>query len=787
MKLHAAIKEDLDHRAAEARHAPDMLTQERAEAAFREFRDRFGPEVLQRLDGESLLFTMHGRGGEQESLVYWLEFKNDDVFPGRRFGSIAGGSAFKFGVYQRDSDGAWVTGTNVTPRVVTTQAAVEIARQQRNQFLAGVDVLARYRGAASSDDVYRKIQEQLGQSSPDLAKTAWGHKYLFLMFPEILDDYHEPILQRYQLVRLLQVPPDGSGLADTGSLGRFCCAGRFVDAAEELGLATFQLGYVLNQRNGRTRGYWRFGTTSDEQNGSRDYWPEMHSEGRVAVGYPMVGDIRPLLDGYSGQDLKRVLREEVARCKYPQASSQSEKAACTYDANVFYRLARAVQPGDVVLACRGATVHGIGRVTGDYRHVPGTDFAHARPVEWLDAREWRLPGAMNFRGQIITDLAKYPDILVEAERRLCVAAIDPAPKVLSLDLPPPPPIVAHVDAILRRKGQVVLYGPPGTGKTHWATVACRDLASRKLFKKPFSELGDRERERVGPSHDDEAVVQLASFHPGYGYENFLEGYRPFTSNGQLSFELNDGLFKRLCKTATAHPNLDYFLIIDEINRAEVPRVFGELLTSLELDKRAAPVHLPLSGEKLRVPDNLYVVGTMNTADRSISMLDAALRRRFGFIELMPDYDALQHAVIDGLSLSAWLEELNRRLLEVLPRDARSLQVGHAYLLERGRPVETLPALAAIIRDDILPLLVEYCYEDFAALERILGDGLIDIAKQRVRDELFAPNRSLELLEVLQTMFPGLGLTPSAAAAEAETRAADVVAEGTTDDVEPVGP
>jgi 5-methylcytosine-specific restriction enzyme B len=615
-----------------------------------------------------------------------------------------------------------------------------------------------------------------------------------LLYAQFLDDYHEPVLQRYHLIRLLQIPPDGNGLAGTGPLGRFCCAGRFVGAAKEINLATFELSYLLNQRNGRTRGYWRIGTTSSEQNGGHDYWPEMLSEGRMAVGYPMIGDVSSLLNISKSSELKQALREELVRQKYPHDASAppTQRAACTFDANVLYRLTRAVQLGDIVLACRGSTVLGVGKVTGDYRHVPGTEFAHARPVQWLDKQEWRLPGAKVFRGQILTDLARYPDILVEAERRLI--GLEGRPTGVPLPLPDTPehpllpllpPLTARLDAILRRKGQAILYGPPGTGKTYWAIFASRELAARKRFGKPFADLSDSEKSAIGPSEDDESVVRLASFHPGYGYEDFLEGYRPVTNDGQLSFELSDGLFKRLCKAAAAHPDQDYFLIIDEINRAEVPRVFGELLTSLELDKRAAPIHLPLSGERFRIPDNVYVVGTMNTADRSISMLDAALRRRFGFIELMPDYDALQYAMVGGLPLSAWLEELNRRLLEVLPRDARSLQVGHAYLLDRGRPVDTLPRLAAVLRDDILPLLIEYCYEDFGALERVLGDGLVDTAKQRVRDELFGPNREAELVEVLETMFPELGLRASAAAAEIEAAAAEATTDETGEDaVEP---
>ena len=332
---------------------------------------------------------------------------------------------------------------------------------------------------------------------------------------------------------------------------------------------------------------------------------------------------------------------------------------------------------------------------------------------------------------------------------------------------------ARIEAVLRRKGQVILYGPPGTGKTHWALMAAQELASRKAFGRSLAQLNVAERSIIGPGSADDTLVRLCSFHPGYSYEDFIEGYRPLAQDGRLIFELRDGIFKRLCTTAEGRRERNFYLVIDEFNRADVPRVFGELLTSVEVDKRMVAIHLPLSGTALRVPTNLFIIGTMNTADRSISLLDAALRRRFGFIELMPDYGTLGAAMVGRLSLAAWLQALNLRLIKVLRRDARNLQIGHAYLLDGGRPLDSMARLAAALRDDLIPLLEEYCYENFEALAEILTGGLVDASQQRVRDELFAPERETELLEVLETMFTQLGVVTSAAAAEAVVGEAEV--------------
>ena len=217
------------------------------------------------------------------------------------------------------------------------------------------------------------------------------------------------------------------------------------------------------------------------------------------------------------------------------------------------------------------------------------------------------------------------------------------------------------------------------------------------------------------------------------------------------FRLRDGVFKALCGEAAAHPREGAsILIIDEINRGDVPRIFGELLTVLEKDKRGREVHLPLSGRPFAVPPNVAVIGTMNTADRSIALLDTALRRRFGFIELMPEPELLGGVMVDGVPLAAWLEALNSKIVEKRGADGRNLQVGHAYLLEKGSPVATLAGLARIMRDDIVPLLQEYCYDQDRTLEQILGRNCSESTRDRASEhDLFDSGRDEELLAALR--------------------------------------
>ena len=214
-----------------------------------------------------------------------------------------------------------------------------------------------------------------------------------------------------------------------------------------------------------------------------------------------------------------------------------------------------------------------------------------------------------------------------------------------------------------------------------------------------------------------------TFHPSYTYEDFIEGFRPDNrGSGGLSLELEDGVFKRVCRAAQANPNRSYLLLIDEINRGNVAKIMGELLTLLERDKRGLTLTLPQSKETFSVPCNVFLLGTMNTADRSIKLLDAALRRRFAFLECMPDSELLHGATVGDLALDDFLDGLNQRIARF---EGREKQVGHSYLLVDGQPVDEVEEFAARFREEILPLLQEYCYDDYAMLAKFIGSELVD--------------------------------------------------------------
>lgn len=215
---------------------------------------------------------------------------------------------------------------------------------------------------------------------------------------------------------------------------------------------------------------------------------------------------------------------------------------------------------------------------------------------------------------------------------------------------------------------------------------------------------------------------FVTFHPSYAYEDFVEGFRPAIGPaGNASLELDDGVFKQLCLAARANPETPYVLIIDEINRANLSKVFGELFTLLEKDKRGLSLTLPQSKESFEIPRNVFLVGTMNTADRSIAPVDIALRRRFAFLEVNPDSEVLDQTV-GALSLALFLDGFNQVIAEVVGQEK---QVGHSFFLDGDKPIASPEDFHDIFVQEILPLLQEYCFGEMESLLSILGSDLVD--------------------------------------------------------------
>ncbi len=284
---------------------------------------------------------------------------------------------------------------------------------------------------------------------------------------------------------------------------------------------------------------------------------------------------------------------------------------------------------------------------------------------------------------------------------------------------------------------LILYGPPGTGKTWKTAQLAVEICEGRA---PGDGVDDRPRIMEAYKTLVKAGrVVFTTFHQSIGYEEFVEGLRPVTDGVGFRLTPCPGIFRNICEHAESQGSMPCVLIIDEINRANVSKVLGELITLLEPDKRLKAaneltVMLPYSQKRFGVPGNLHVIGTMNTADRSIALLDTALRRRFEFEEMMPDYTRLNRTVT-GIHLGTLLEAINRRVEYRFDRDH---QIGHSYFID----VQTLDDLDRVMRSKVIPLLTEYFYEDWEKVRAVLNDQRED-GCFIIRKELSAPGMESE--------------------------------------------
>lgn len=223
-------------------------------------------------------------------------------------------------------------------------------------------------------------------------------------------------------------------------------------------------------------------------------------------------------------------------------------------------------------------------------------------------------------------------------------------------------------------------------------------------------------------------VKFITFHQSYSYEEFIEGIRPKMDSNELTYSLEKGVFKEISDNAKNYPNHNYVIIIDEINRGNISKIFGELITLIEPSKRLfsddpnehpKQVTLPYSKKRFGVPKNLYILGTMNTADKSIALLDSALRRRFSFTEMLPKSSVFKDKIsIEGIEVEKLFETINLRIEFLIDKDHT---IGHSYFLKL-KDNQTIEGLALIFKNEIIPLLTEYFYGDFEKIQLVLGEN-----------------------------------------------------------------
>ena len=425
-----------------------------------------------------------------------------------------------------------------------------------------------------------------------------------------------------------------------------------------------------------------------------EYWKQYQDEGIISIGWSNSGDLTLLTS-------KKAVREEL-ELKYPgKSSSQSGK--------MLHDFAHVMQPGDYVFAKDGRkAVLGWGIISSEYRYDENQKrHPHTREVEWKSTERFTMPEDQLLPLKTLTrydeddEVTELLNDFYLSDETTDVGDFIPYTRQQALeDLFIEENKFDRIVSTLKRKKNIVLQGAPGTGKTYIAKRLAYSLMETK----------------------DDRRVAMVQFHQSSNYEDFIQGFRP---DDDGNYRLKNGVFYDFCELAKGTPDSDFVFIIDEINRGNLSKVFGELMMLIEPDKRDRRYEMPLTyasggSEKFYVPDNLYLIGTMNTADKSLSLVDYALRRRFAFLEMDPGFQSkvfaevltkwdISSSMID--KIRSMMRELNQKIEDDSMNLGRGFRIGHSFFVPNTKVEDQEKWFQEIIEFEIAPLIEEYWMDD----------------------------------------------------------------------------
>lgn len=814
------------------------------------FQKEYAPEKLEALDDASILSRLfYTVGDNAESLCYYLEMNKECR---SYFGSIAGGSAYKFGLFQKKETGKWTTGSPLKSQELSDEEALAQGKRIRDALVRGAYVI---RNREISDlTSYERLDKELKEILGDqMYNWSWMHKYFSLICNDKLSGFHTNEWQ-YYVLRVLRIKPGSSYYVRSGQISMI---------QNICGWYYRELFDVIIKRFGSPRQFLRIGTVTNGKNFAAE-WKEKNV---VGIGWPKLGDLSAYEDDNG-------VSKDAIQNKLEELYYFGDKKTASRKAGEIIRFYKA-EKGTVFVVMNGERLLALAETQGDYFFDSSSEMAHQQHAIWKDVFEEdeRMP-FQNEGKQTTCNPITDDDNLLFLYDRFYYGADNGSEHQ---------PTNTGMEKKLKKEfsHNTILYGPPGTGKTYnsviYAVAICDDRPLEDVKRDDYGETLARYDQLKNSGR-----IVFTTFHQSYGYEEFIEGIRPVMAddegNGNLEYVIADGIFKNLCKVALTPeapevdhnasiwfvwlkdkgsndlktecfhkgeirfdgpenpggdfawaysrlmkmkpgdfvltyyggstlidgvgivqdgdliydrsgssykwmrkvkwliaekpidvkginnnkylPNFNvsamnhmklsdllriveensgikfginekpYVMIIDEINRGNISKIFGELITLIEDQKRAGAAEameavLPYSGEAFSVPDNVYILGTMNTADRSIALMDTALRRRFSFAAMMPDPSVLEELGADSikegeevLNVARMLELINTRIEYLYDREHT---IGHAFFTKLADE-PSIETLASIFEKKVIPLLQEYFYEDYEKIQLVLGDN-----------------------------------------------------------------
>lgn len=618
---------------------------------YNEFRSRFSIEKLVIIpDSELLTKLFYSSDSTNDSLCYWLEFNQQSRLFG---GGIAGGSAYKFGLFQRKEDGIWISGSPTKPEELSNEKALEIGKTIRDALIKGAEII----GASSLNSLtdYEKLDEELNRKIGKYATMGWVHKYFFLLYPDKLSAYHSQDWQKHILYGLKVKPSE----CYYGKSGQISMISKIANLEYRHFFESF------HDKFGGLKKFCRLGTSDCEIN----YAEEWKKNGLIAIGWDAVGDLNEFV---IGNDINRKAISESLQGLYytdnPQLASRKAGELVTFFKS---------NPDTVFVAMDGDTPLALVDGIGSYYYDADKAMAHRKVGIWHNCfdLEEKMP---NKSAGHMTSCYELNDVenLLYLYDKYYYDLTDREEEGSGEEMEEFIPLVYNTSLTTKYERNRIVFGAPGTGKSFTLKED-----SKELLK------------------DTHGTLERVTFHPDYTYSQFVGTYKPVSDmNGDIRYKFVPGPFMRVYVDAVRSGRSDnpqpHLLLVEEINRAKVAAVFGDIFQLLDRDGDGVSDYEIQTTEDIRkylaevlggnsdnykviqIPNNMFIWATMNSADQGVYPMDTAFKRRWNFqyIGIDDSEDKVENYVIpvglgDSRKYIYW-NQLRKSINEILTNECK---------------------------------------------------------------------------------------------------------------------